>query len=105
MINLDRYNDACEIILTRTIVIWKRFAQDTKNTNEQKKYFSRALDILEQLTEILAERWRLIRKITPQNDVKKKERFFIYSEAQLVFPLDIFFVFITILFYLLTYYI
>ncbi len=30
---------------------------------------------------------------------------FYYSEAQLVFPLDIFFVFITILFYLLTYYI
>jgi len=74
MINLDRYNDACEIILTRTIVIWKRFARDTKNTNEQKKYFSRALDILEQLTEILAERWRLIRKITPQNDVKKSRK-------------------------------
>jgi hypothetical protein len=72
MINLDRYNDACEIILTRSIPIWKRFANDTTNINEQKKYFSRALQILEQLTEILSERWRLIRRITSQNDVKKE---------------------------------
>lgn len=71
MLNLDRYNDACEIILTRSMPIWKRFAQDTKNKNEQKKYFSHILRMLEQLIEILAERWRLIRTITSQNDVRK----------------------------------
>ncbi len=71
MLNLDRYNDACEIILTRSIPIWKRFARDTINENEQKKYFSQALRLLEQLTEILAERWRLIRMITSPNDVNK----------------------------------
>ena len=69
MLNLDRYNDACEIILTRSIPIWKRFAQDTNNKNEQKNYFSHTLRMLEQLTEILAERWRLIRTITSQHDV------------------------------------
>ena len=70
MLNLDRYNDACEIILTRSVPIWKRFARDTTNEHEQRKYLSRALEILEQLTEILAERWRVIRKITSQNDVR-----------------------------------
>lgn len=76
MLNLDRYNDACEIILTRSIPIWKHFALDTKNKVEQKKFYSRALQLLEQLTEILSERWRLIRKITPQNDVKNKNKKF-----------------------------
>ena len=70
MLNLDRYNDACDIILTRSVPIWKRFAHDTTDTNEQKKYFSHALQLLEQLTEILAERWRLIRSVTSQNDVR-----------------------------------
>ncbi|CAF4031131.1 unnamed protein product, partial [Rotaria sp. Silwood2] len=69
MLNLDRYNDACELMLTRSVPIWKRFARDTTNQNEQKKYLCRALNILEQLTEILAERWRLIRIITSQNDL------------------------------------
>ncbi|CAF4228980.1 unnamed protein product, partial [Rotaria sordida] len=68
MLSLDRYNDACEIILTRSIPIWKRFARDTTNQNEQKKYLYQALNILEQLIEILAERWHLIRIITSQND-------------------------------------
>ncbi|CAF3402753.1 unnamed protein product [Rotaria sp. Silwood1] len=68
MLNLDRFNDACEIMLTRSIPIWKRFARDTKNQNEQKKYLCQVLNILEQLTEILAERWHLIRIITSQND-------------------------------------
>jgi RNAse (barnase) inhibitor barstar len=71
MLNLDRFNDACEIILTRSIPIWKSFARDTNNENEQKKYFSQALRLLEQLTEILAERWQKIRMITSQNDVRK----------------------------------
>lgn len=86
MLNLDRYNDACEIILTRSIPIWKRFASDTKNTNEQKKFYSRALQILEQLTEILSERWKLIRRITSQNDVirKKQTNSFFYSFVILV---------------------
>lgn len=75
LLNLDRYNDACDIILTRSIPIWKRFARDTINKNEQKKYFSQALHLLEQLTEILAERWRLIRTISSQNDVRKFIRF------------------------------
>ena len=70
MLNLDRYNDACEVILTRSIPIWKRFARDTNNKNERKKYFSHVLRMLEQLTEILAERWRTIRTITSQNDVR-----------------------------------
>ncbi|CAF0762870.1 unnamed protein product [Rotaria sordida] len=69
MLSLDRYNDACEIILTRSIPIWKRFARDTTNQNEQKKYLYQALNILEQLIEILAERWHLIRIITSQNDL------------------------------------
>ncbi|CAF5027203.1 unnamed protein product, partial [Rotaria sp. Silwood1] len=69
MLNLDRFNDACEIMLTRSIPIWKRFARDTKNQNEQKKYLCQVLNILEQLTEILAERWHLIRIITSQNDL------------------------------------
>ncbi|CAF4722909.1 unnamed protein product [Rotaria sp. Silwood1] len=69
MLNLDRFNDACEIMLTRSIPIWKRFARDTKNQNEQKKYLCQVLNILEQLTEILAERWYLIRIITSQNDL------------------------------------
>ncbi len=76
MLNFDRYNDACDIILTRSIPIWKRFACDTTNENEQKKYLSRALRLLEQLTEILAERWHLIRTITSPNDVRKKLRFY-----------------------------
>jgi hypothetical protein len=70
MLHLDRYNDACEIMLTRSVQIWKRFARDAKNVNDQKQYLSRALNILEQLTEILAERWNLIRTVTPQNDVR-----------------------------------
>ncbi len=69
MLNLDRYNDASEIILTRSIPIWKRFVRDTTNPNEQRIYLCRALQLLEQLTEILAERWRLIRTVTSQNDV------------------------------------
>ncbi len=76
MLNLDRYNDACDIILTRSIPIWKRFACDTTNENEQKKYLSRALRLLEQLTEILAERWHLIRTITSPNDVRIPPRFY-----------------------------
>ncbi|CAF4520246.1 unnamed protein product, partial [Rotaria magnacalcarata] len=60
----------CEIMLTRSVQIWKRFARDTKNVNDQKQYLCRALSILEQLTEILAERWNLIRIVTPQNDVR-----------------------------------
>jgi hypothetical protein len=71
LLNLDRYNDACEIILTQSIPIWKRFARDTINEKEQRKYLSRAFSILEQLAEILAERWRSIRTITSQNDVRK----------------------------------
>jgi len=70
MLNLDRYNDACEIILTRSIPILKRFAQDSTQEKDQRKYLFRALSVLEHLTEILAERWRLIRTITSQNDVK-----------------------------------
>ncbi|CAF3399137.1 unnamed protein product [Rotaria socialis] len=69
MLHLDRYNDACEIMLTRSVQIWKRFARDTKNVNDQKQYLRRALSILEELTEILAERWNLIRIVTPQNDL------------------------------------
>jgi hypothetical protein len=72
MLNLDRYNDACEIILSRSIPIWKRFARDTTKENERRKYLSQALIILEQLTEILAERWRLIRTVTSQNDVRQR---------------------------------
>lgn len=71
MLNLDRYNDACEIVLTRSIPIWKRFAQDTTDTNEKKSYFSRALQNLEQLIEILGERWRSIRTIISQHDVRR----------------------------------
>ena len=71
MLNLDRYHDACEIVLTCSTPIWKRFARDTNDDNEKKKYFSQALRNLEQLIEILAERWRLIRMITSQNDVGK----------------------------------
>jgi hypothetical protein len=70
MLNLDRYDDACEIILTRSIPIWKRFACDTSKQHEQRKYLCQAFNILEQLTEILAERWRVIRKITSQHDVR-----------------------------------
>jgi hypothetical protein len=70
MLNLDRYNDACEIILTRSIPILKRFAHDSIQEKEQRKYLCRALNVLEHLTEILAERWGLIRTITSQNDVK-----------------------------------
>ena len=69
MLNLGRYHDACEIILTRSIPIWKRFARDTSNESEQKTYLSQALSLLEQLTEIFAERWHSIRTITSQNDV------------------------------------
>ncbi|CAF4350318.1 unnamed protein product, partial [Adineta steineri] len=69
MLNLDRYNDACEIVLTRSVPIWRRFARDTTNENEQKKYLCRALNILEHLTEILAQRWYLIRTVTPHNDL------------------------------------
>ncbi|CAF1356153.1 unnamed protein product [Adineta steineri] len=69
MLNLDRYNDACEIVLTRSVPIWRRFARDTANENEQKKYLCRALNILEHLTEILAQRWYLIRTVTPHNDL------------------------------------
>lgn len=72
MLNLDRYNDACEIMLTRSVPIWKRFARDTTNVSEQKQYLNRALNILEQLTEILSQRWSLIRTVTPQNDVSSK---------------------------------
>ncbi|UJR28166.1 hypothetical protein I4U23_009420 [Adineta vaga] len=69
MLNLDRYNEACEIILTKSIPIWKRFARDTTDENEQKKYLYRALNMLEHLTEILAERWHLVRQITSHNDL------------------------------------
>ena len=69
MLNLNRYNDACDIILSQSIPIWKRFARDSKKDSDRRVYLCRALLILEQLTELLAERWRLIRTITSQSDV------------------------------------
>jgi len=79
MLNLDRYNDACEIVLTRSIPIWKRFAQDTTDANEKKNYFSRALQNLEQLIEILGERWRSIRTNISHHDVRRNRKSFLFS--------------------------
>ena len=67
--SLDRYNDVCEMVLTRIVPIWKRFARDSKNIPEKRNFLCEALNNLDQLTELLSERWRMIRNITSQHDV------------------------------------
>lgn len=84
MLNLDRHHDACEILLTKSVPIWKRFARDTTDENEQKKHLYRALDLLEHLTEILAERWQLIRTITSHNDVSNASRCLLVEHSSFV---------------------
>ena len=67
--SLDRYNDVCEIVLSKIVPIWKRFARDSKKASEKRNFLCEALNHLDQLTELLAERWRTIRQITSQHDV------------------------------------
>jgi hypothetical protein len=70
MRHLDRYQDACNLMLSRCIPLWRRFADDSQNDEDRRAFLFQVLSILNQLVDWLMERWHRIRLTISQADVR-----------------------------------